>query len=848
MARTISVEIVGDATSLERSFARASASARSFNRSISSSSTAGATGYARLSRSANVAERDIGKATRGALAGSGVFRGLGRSLAFASGGFLAFSSAFAVISKSVDAARQLAVTQRKDVAALKAVGKSWSDYRGQIEQTTLSLSHQSGFTNQQLLESFGLLVKTTGSATGALKLNAVAADVARGRNISLTQAAVTLGKAYDGNTTALKRLGIQAPKGAKGMEAIGAVAERFAGQAKAGASAADRFNATLVDSEEIIGSAILPVLNKLLARFGDWLDKMNRSGKLQKDVNQAVSEGGHVLHVLGDVIRQVDRVTGSFLKTLEVLAAFKFASMVTSWVGSLELLAAKWGLVGSAATAATGAETGALAAGGAGAAGAAGGSVVARVGAYTGSGAVAAAAKGAGFLSARAAFGAALFASQADQIQVKYERVVIGGNIYIKASTKTGAVGYTFVGVQPGTFLAAARVPGFLRFPGFPGHVLSKQSAAASGPFGSAQPQQIFTQAFGLNFAEQSAQAQAALTRGTRDDVAAAKQVVARVKRLIDQGRLKGQALIQALGLEASALSTIWSAEDAAAQKRAQAAAAAKARIEAQIDPLKLEVALSRAEAFGQPIVPRLKALLAAADRAYRRALAAHDLALEKEALDQIASLKQQIQQATTTATQTFTAPLKLQLALARDQALGLDQTKHLLKLKALILKFIRTHKHNLQALIDAYQQLAQVNQELGTSGSALGGFKQASTKKLTAGLGLTPAQRKALRARLSQLGPGGTVPGDGTGAFGYTIGPDGRVKGVHGAIAKADRPVTNATLGHLIRRLDRLAERPIHVTVDLDGRVIADSTTRHQQRRRRRNSSQRRGALAGGN
>jgi hypothetical protein len=320
---------------------------------------------------------------------------------------------------------------------------------------------------------------------------------------------------------------------------------------------------------------------------------------------------------------------------------------------------------------------------------------------------------------------------------------------------------------------------------------------------------------------EQLAQAQAALTQTNKDDVAAAKQVVARVKRLIDEGRLNNAALLQALQAEGAALGTIWSAETAAAQKRAAAAQAAQQRIITQIqnaiDPLSLEVALSRAQAFGQPIIPRLRALLRAAYSGLRKAIAAHNLTLEKQALDQIASLKQQIQSAQTQSTVSFTESPQLQLALAKDQALGLDQTKDLLKLKAAILRFIRTHKNNIQAEIDAYNQLAQVNQQLGSHAASSGAaFKQASTKALTAGLGLDAAQRKALRERLSQLGPGGTVPQSGTGAFGFVIGSD-------------DRPIV------------------IHHETKLDGKVIERSTTRHQQRRRRRNPSQRRGPNAGG-
>lgn len=840
----------------------------------------------RFSVSAKTGERDLGKLTRGALAGSGVFSGLGRSLAFASGGFLAFSSGAALIRNSIDAARALAVTQRQVDAQLKTTGGTWKQYGDQITRTDLSLSHVSGFTNQELLQSFGYLDRATGNVNQALKLNALAADVARGRNISLSAAALALGKAVDGSATSLRRLGIVVPKNLEGMKALAYVQQKFAGQAQAGASAADRFHATLVDSEEIIGAALLPTVNRYLGELGNWLAKMNESGRLQKDVNRDVRDAEAVFHGLGTAIHAVDSVTGSFENTLKDVLELALVVKVARWATALAELATAWKGVTTAAQTAAGAQ--ALAAGetaGAGIAGAVGvgalgtaavgsSAVVARIGQYTGATATADATT-ARFASTASKLGGALRAipfaaaipllksiSDSERNIVTRHTGSIGRDVFDAVGTFASGItsgnfandifgGGSKAKPLPLYFDPQVLHPGRFLFPSFTGGTPFSIGDLAGaqkvgGPFGTAQPETQFRMSFALTSRENLAAAQAALTKSTQDDVAAARQVVARIKKLLDEGRLHGQALIQALGLEATALGTIWSAETTAAQKRAQAAQAAQQRIVQQIqnaiDPLPLEVALSRAQAFGQPIVPRLKALLAAAERGYQRALAAHNLALEKQALDQIASLKQQIQTATTQASVTFTASPQLQLALARDQALGLSDTKDLLKLKAAILRFIRTHKKNIQAEIDAYNQLAQVNQQLGSSAtSALGGFKQLDTAKLARGLGLTRAQLKALRARLSQVGPGGTVPGDGTGAFGVVIDPTtGRVRRRHHRHEELPRGAGDSGLG---------GTRPIvvrnEIELNIDGKRFMQFVTKSEQRRRRRNPTQRRGPNA---
>jgi ribosomal protein S25 len=136
-------------------------------------------------------------------------------------------------------------------------------------------------------------------------------------------------------------------------------------------------------------------------------------------------------------------------------------------------------------------------------------------------------------------------------------------------------------------------------------------------------------------------------------------------------------------------------------------------------------------------VIRALKALRAAAQKMLDSGrLSAQQ---QQEALQQIISLNQQIKDAATNAVQTFTVPARLALNLARDTALGRSTTKDLLAIRKAILRFIATHRHNLAALTDAYNQLADINQQLGSSAqSALGSFKQASTRALTAGLGLT--------------------------------------------------------------------------------------------------------------
>jgi hypothetical protein len=213
---------------------------------------------------------------------------LGRSLAFASGGFLLFASGGQFIRTSLGAAKDALVTQRQLGAQFKADGKSLAVYRGQVDATGNRLSLLAGFTKTELAQSLTTILRGTKNVSAALRDEAIAANIARGTHKGLAIVSVAVGKAAAGSTTSLRRLGIQLPKGTTGLQALAIAAQKFAGQAKAGTTEQERFRAVLTNSEIIIGNALLPTLEKYLLSGAKWLTQMNESGRLQKDVTSAV--------------------------------------------------------------------------------------------------------------------------------------------------------------------------------------------------------------------------------------------------------------------------------------------------------------------------------------------------------------------------------------------------------------------------------------------------------------------------------------------------------------------------------------------------------------------------------
>lgn len=272
----------------------------------------------RAGRSARLMEREVAHASRGALAGSGLMHGFGRSIAFASAGFIAFEGAANFIRGSVDATREAVVAQRALTAQMDVSGESFAQNREEIEKVATGYA-KFGFDNDEVIKSLTILDRATGSVTKALSLQAGVADIARARGTTLGQAALVVAKVFGGQETALRRAVPGLAKHAHGAELIAQAYAKMRGQAAANTTAAEQFSAALHDTEEILGQALLPTLNQFLMGLTTWLQRMNETGKTQKFVDQVSRALAAAFKVLHGAMKALDAVFGSTKNAVEVL-------------------------------------------------------------------------------------------------------------------------------------------------------------------------------------------------------------------------------------------------------------------------------------------------------------------------------------------------------------------------------------------------------------------------------------------------------------------------------------------------------------------------------------------------
>ena len=163
------------------------------------------------------------------------------------------------------AQRILAQTLENTTGATVAQIAAVEDY---ITQTSLAV----GVTDDQLRPAFSRLVRSTKDTEEAQKLLNLALDISSATGKPLEAIANSLGKAYDGNTNALGKLGLGIDQSILKTKDFNLVYENlrtsFAGfaanEAQTFQGRLDRMKVAFDEAKETIGFALLPILEKLM--------------------------------------------------------------------------------------------------------------------------------------------------------------------------------------------------------------------------------------------------------------------------------------------------------------------------------------------------------------------------------------------------------------------------------------------------------------------------------------------------------------------------------------------------------------------------------------------------------
>jgi hypothetical protein len=234
-SRTLKLSILGDVDNLNKSLKTASGDVDSFGDKVGKAGVA------------------IGKAFAAAAAAAG-------------------AAAIAIGIEGVKAAIADEKAQTQLALALEnATGATQAQIKA-TEDSILQMSLATGVADDELRPALGRLVRSTGDITKAQDLLTTALDISTATGKPLETVANALGKAYDGNTAALGKLGIGLStaelKTMSFTDVQGKLSELFGGAAAANAETyagqIARVQVAFDEAKETIGTALLPILDKLL--------------------------------------------------------------------------------------------------------------------------------------------------------------------------------------------------------------------------------------------------------------------------------------------------------------------------------------------------------------------------------------------------------------------------------------------------------------------------------------------------------------------------------------------------------------------------------------------------------
>jgi len=197
--------------------------------------------------------------------------------AFAVAGAAAAAYAGKLLVDGVKAAIEDEAAQAKLATTLKNVTGATNNQIKAVEDYITQTALANGITDDKLRPSLDRLIRSTKDATKAQELQSLALDIAAGTGKDLGAVSEALGKAYDGNLGALKRLGVGIDdsiiKSKDFDAAAAALSKTFEGQASqqaetfAGKMA--RLNVAFDEAKETVGSYVLDALTPLVSNFVD---------------------------------------------------------------------------------------------------------------------------------------------------------------------------------------------------------------------------------------------------------------------------------------------------------------------------------------------------------------------------------------------------------------------------------------------------------------------------------------------------------------------------------------------------------------------------------------------------
>lgn len=233
--------------------------------------------------------------------------------AFAAAAAAAAAYAGKLAIEGVKAAIEDEAAQKRLALALQNVTAATDAQISAVEEQILKTSLATGVADDKLRPALQRLAVATGSVEKSQELLTLALDVSAATGKDVETVANALGKAYEGNTASLARLGIglsSAEIKTLGLEGtVKQLASTFGGAAATQANTfegqIERLKVAFDETKESVGAALLPTLQNLLNFFINTVIPkfIQFKDAALKPVQDAIERNREALTTLGTIIK-----------------------------------------------------------------------------------------------------------------------------------------------------------------------------------------------------------------------------------------------------------------------------------------------------------------------------------------------------------------------------------------------------------------------------------------------------------------------------------------------------------------------------------------------------------------
>jgi hypothetical protein len=201
-----------------------------------------------------------------------------------------------------------------------------------------SLALQVGIADDQLRPAQARLARATGSTAKSQELLKLALDASAVSGRPLESVSTALAKAFNGNTTSLKRM---FPELSKSKDIIGDLTNAVKGAAQEQADPFARMNVAFGELQEKLGAVILPYILDFIDTMMKPGGAIDQVGKFLEDVSNPKTEAGQMFLQVKDAVEQTVGAVKEFFGFFGDGDAVKgFANIASSLVKALPALIA----------------------------------------------------------------------------------------------------------------------------------------------------------------------------------------------------------------------------------------------------------------------------------------------------------------------------------------------------------------------------------------------------------------------------------------------------------------------------------------------------------------------------